>query len=65
MRTLLAALSMLTAFPVGKNFVPTEDEIRRELEEPLSYYAQRDRGIIADRVCKTILTRQKEALRFE
>ena len=29
MRTLLAALSMLTAFPVGKNFVPTEDEIRR------------------------------------
>ena len=29
MRTLLAALSMLTSFPVGKNFVPTEEEIRR------------------------------------
>lgn len=38
----------------------TEEAIRRELKEPLSYYAQRDRGYIADRVCKTILTRQKE-----
>ena len=37
----------------------TEEEIRRELEEPLSYYAQRDRGFIADRVCQTILSRQK------
>ena len=37
----------------------TEEDIRRELEEPLSYYAQRDRGIISDRVCQTILTRQK------
>ena len=36
-----------------------EEELRRELEEPLSCYAQRDRGIIADRVCQTILTRQK------
>ena len=38
----------------------TEEAIRRELKEPLSYYAQRDRGYIAERVCKTILTRQKE-----
>ena len=37
----------------------TEEELRRELEEPLSYYAQRDRVFIADRVCRTILTRQK------
>ena len=37
----------------------TEKEIRHELEEPLSYYAQHDRGIIADRVCQTILLRQK------
>lgn len=35
-----------------------EEELRSELEEPLSYYAQRDRGLIADRVCQTILTRQ-------
>lgn len=38
----------------------TAEELRRELEEPLNYYAQRDRGFIADRVCRTILTRQKE-----
>ena len=37
----------------------TEVELRRELAEPLSYYAQRDRGFIAERVCGTILTRQK------
>ena len=37
----------------------TEEEIRRELEEPLSYYAQRDRGLISDRVCQTVLLRQK------
>ena len=36
------------------------EELRLELEEPLSYYAQRDRGFIGDRVCQTILTRQKE-----
>ena len=35
----------------------TEEALSRELEEPLSYYAQRDRGFIADRVCQTILTR--------
>lgn len=29
MRILRAALSMLTSFPTGKNFVPTDDEIRR------------------------------------
>lgn len=29
MRILLAALSMLTSFPTGKNFVPTDEEIRR------------------------------------
>ena len=38
----------------------TETGLRRELEEPLSYYAQRDRGIIIDRVCCIILTRQKK-----
>ena len=38
----------------------TEEELLRELEEPLSYYTQRDRGFIAERVCRTILTRQKE-----
>lgn len=37
----------------------TKETILRELEEPLSYYAQRDRGYIADRVCQTILTRQQ------
>ncbi|MCR4771449.1 MAG: hypothetical protein K5855_03960 [Oscillospiraceae bacterium] len=37
----------------------TEEELRRELEEPLNCYAQRDRGIISDRVCQTILVRQK------
>ncbi len=37
----------------------TEEALRRKLEEPLNYYAQRDRGLIADRVCRTILTRQK------
>ncbi len=29
MRILRAALSMLTSFPAGKNFVPTDEEIRR------------------------------------
>ena len=36
-----------------------EEDICRELEEPLMYYAPRDRGIITDRVCRTVLTRQK------
>jgi len=39
----------------------TETELCRELEELLSYYAQRDRGLISDRVCQTVLTRQKES----
>ena len=38
----------------------SEQEIRLVLEEPLAYYAERDRGLIAARVCHTILTRQKE-----
>ena len=38
----------------------TEETLHRELEEPLSYYSQRDRGIIADRVCETMRIRQKE-----
>ena len=38
----------------------TAEELCLELEEALSYYAQRDRGMIADRVCRTILARQKE-----
>ena len=38
----------------------TEAALRSEPEEPLSYYAQRDRGFIAERVCQTVLTRQKQ-----
>lgn len=34
-------------------------EIERELSVLLSYYAERDRGIITDRVCETILIRQQ------
>lgn len=37
----------------------TREEILRSLEPLLLYYARRDRGIIADRVCATILLRQK------
>ncbi|MBO7451530.1 MAG: hypothetical protein J6U54_14285 [Clostridiales bacterium] len=33
-------------------------DIREVLEEPLLYYAKRDRGLIAERVIKTILSRQ-------
>lgn len=36
-----------------------QQDIQKELEEPLSYYAARDRGFISDRVCQTILSRQK------
>lgn len=36
------------------------DELMRELRALLEYYASRDRGLIADRVCETILLRQKE-----
>lgn len=42
----------------------TEEDILRELEGPLTYYAQRDRDLIADRVCQTILTRQKATLQL-
>ncbi|OJU09442.1 MAG: hypothetical protein BGN88_09945 [Clostridiales bacterium 43-6] len=37
----------------------TKDEIFEELQPMLEYYAQRDRGIITDRVTQCILTRQK------
>lgn len=37
----------------------TRKEITAMIEPLLSYYAERDRGIIRDRVCDTILTRQK------
>ena len=43
----------------------TEEQIQKELAGPLSYYAERDRGIIADRVLKTILIRQKEYERIK
>ena len=36
----------------------TRDEICAELAPLLSFYAERDRGIITDRVCETILRRQ-------
>ena len=38
----------------------TETQLRTELEEPLAYYAKRDRDLIAKRVCQTVLVRQKE-----
>ena len=37
----------------------TRDEIRTELAPLLTYYAERDRGIITDRVCETIRMRQR------
>jgi len=37
----------------------TRDDICEELRPLLPYYSERDRGIISDRVCETILTRQK------
>ncbi len=37
----------------------TRAEIRAELAPLLTYYAERDRGIITDRVCETILRRQR------
>ena len=38
----------------------TQTELREQLQPLLPYYAERDRGIIADRVCQTIRTRQKQ-----
>lgn len=37
----------------------SDKEIRDALQPMLAYYAERDRGIIADRVAECILTRQK------
>ena len=37
----------------------TREALRSQLAPLLPYYPERDRGIIADRVCETILTRQK------
>lgn len=37
----------------------TRDELVQELRPLLEYYAFRDRGLITDRVCETILMRQK------
>ena len=37
----------------------TRNDIMAELEPLLKYYAERDRGIIADRVIECILVRQK------
>ena len=42
----------------------TEAEIREVLDEPLRYYAERDRGILTDRVCQTILLRQKQQSQY-
>ena len=36
-----------------------EEDIMRDLEDPLRCYARRDRDLIADRVCSTILIRRK------
>lgn len=38
----------------------TRKELMQELKPLLDYYAFRDRGLIADRVCDTILLRQRE-----
>lgn len=38
----------------------TRDELFAMVEPLLDYYPARDRGLIADRVCETILTRQKQ-----
>lgn len=37
----------------------SREELEDLLQPLLEYYAQRDRGIILDRVCETVLTRQK------
>ena len=39
----------------------TRGELYEMLEPLLPYYAARDRELIADRVCETILTRQKQS----
>lgn len=43
-------------------YVPkfTRDELMRQLSPLLEYYPSRDRGLIADRICETILLRQKD-----
>ena len=41
-----------------------EAEIRSELSEPLKFYSERDRGFIAMRVIRTILSGQKESGRI-
>lgn len=38
----------------------TREELMGELQPLLEYYSPRDRGLIADRVCDTILLRQRE-----
>ena len=38
----------------------SREDIFAKLEPLLQYYPQRDRGIITDRVCTTILLRQKQ-----
>ena len=38
----------------------TRDGLREELEPLLEYYAERDRGLIADRACETVMVRQRE-----
>lgn len=38
----------------------TRDQLMCELRPLLEYYPSRDRGLIADRVCETIMLRQKE-----
>ena len=41
----------------------THKEIMTTLEPLLPYYAERDRGILADRVSDAIITRQKQLIR--
>ncbi|MBO7450549.1 MAG: hypothetical protein J6U54_09285 [Clostridiales bacterium] len=56
-RQVIAATSLYGKQLNIKKF--SEKEIREILSIPLSFYASRDRSYIADRVVKTILTRQR------
>jgi hypothetical protein len=42
----------------------TGSDIRKVIDEPLSYYPERDRGILADRVMTTIEIRQAERMKI-
>ena len=45
---------------IYENFIANQEELMDMLRPLLEYYAPRDRGLIADRVCAAVLLRQKE-----